>query len=96
MVRRNSLYPRRIAPENINAADVIEVEYPETGGVTVIKRGTVAYVQAHAGQRHILTQEGTVIAVWAPGVNTKAKFTILGRIGEPSPMLDMLIESGRL
>jgi hypothetical protein len=96
MPRRNTLYPRPIAPELIEAGDTIECEFPETAGVTVIKRGIVAYVQAHAGQRHILTQEGTVLSVWQPGKNNRVKYTLINRAEFGTPMLDMFVESGRL
>ena len=96
MARRNSLIPRPIQPELIMSGDTIEVEYPEDGGITIVKRGVVAYVQPHAGNRHILTQEGSTLAVWSPGKRDGLSFTLLDRIPNITPMLDFFEETGRL
>lgn len=96
MARRNSLVPRTIAPELIISGDTIEVEYPEDGGVTVVKRGIVAYVQPHAGMRHLLTQEGSVLAVWSPGKRDRVKYTLIDRMPVIGSMLEMFEEQGRL
>lgn len=99
MPRRNSLYPRPIAPELIQAGDVIEVEYKEVDGIVSIKRGTVAYIAPHGNMRHLVTQFGATLAQYAvgrPSDNWGKSFTILDRAPMPTPMLDMFTESGRI
>lgn len=83
--------PRLIKPELIEAGDTITVTYPEDHGVQVTKTGIVAYVAPHAGMRHVITQEGGVLAVWAPGISDKLKFTLNKRPAmEQTPMFDLL------
>lgn len=56
--------------------DEISAEYPSDGGITVTKRGTVASVNAHGGQRYLVTNAGSVLAVWQPGFTSKVHFTL--------------------
>lgn len=79
MARRNSLFPRPIQPELIVVGDEIEAEYPSDGGITVTKRGTVARIDAHAGARHLVTEQGAVLAVWSPGFSSRIKFSLIMR-----------------
>lgn len=72
--------PREVKPENVSAGDVIEVVYPDDGGVRVHKHGHVAHITAHAGNRHFMTQQGAVLAVWAPGKPTRLKIILHKRI----------------
>jgi len=96
MTRNRQVVPRPILPELIESGDIIEVQYPDADGITTIKRGVVAYVQAHAGMRHFLTQQGAVIARYAPGMRSLEKFTLIARIAKEQPMLDMFTETGIL
>lgn len=79
MPRRNSLFPRPIAPELIMEGDTIECEYPSDGGITITKRGTVGKIDAWGGLRYFSTDEGGTLAVYQPGRATNVKFTILLR-----------------
>lgn len=87
---------RLTKPELIDVGDIIEVQFPDDGGITTIKRGVVAYIEAHAGMRHFLTQQGSVIARYAPGKPYLEKFTLIARIAPEQPMLDMFQGMGRL
>lgn len=70
------------------AGDTIEVEYPEDGGITMLKRGIVSYVQAYAGSRYFITQEGATLARYTPGASSgNVKFTIINRAPMPETML---------
>ena len=96
---RNRQVATPIVPELIESGDIIEVQFPDDGGITTIKRGVVAYIQAHAGQRHFLTQQGSVIARYTPGsphLHRGMKFTLIARMPETHPMLDMFEQAGRL
>jgi len=95
-MRRNRQVAQDIKPELITEGDIIEVQFPDDGGITTIKRGVVAYIQAHAGMRHFLTQQGSVIARYAPGQPTRDKYTLIARIAPEQPMLDMFVDMGRL
>lgn len=79
VARRNSLFPRPIQPELIMVGDEIEAEYPSDGGITVTKRGTVARIDAHAGARHLVTEQGAVLAVWSLGFSSSIKFSLIMR-----------------
>lgn len=96
MRRNRQVAPHIIKPELIQEGDIIEVQYPDDGGITTIKRGVVAYIQAHAGMRHFLTQQGSVIGRYSPGRAYDEKFTLIARIAPEHPMLDMFTEAGRL
>lgn len=81
-----------IKPELIDEGDIIEVQYPDDGGITVVKRGVVAYIQAHAGGRYFLTQQGATIACYSPGKPTDLKFSLIARIAPANEMLEMFEE----
>lgn len=93
---RNRQVAHDIKPELITEGDIIEVQFPDDGGITSIKRGVVAYMERHAGMVHFLTQQGSVIARYMPGKPTKDKYTLIARMAPVQPMLDMFTENGRL
>lgn len=96
MRRNRQVAHQTIKPETIDVGDIIEVQFPDDGGITTIKRGVVAYIQRHAGVNHFLTQQGSVIARYMPGTSTKDKYTLIARMNTEQPMLDMFQEMGRL
>lgn len=81
-----------IKPELIDEGDIIEVQYPDDGGITIIKRGVVAYIERHAGMRHFLTQQGAVIARHRIGERAKLKFSLIARIAPNNEMLEMFAD----
>lgn len=95
-MRRNRQVAQDIKPELISEGDIIEVQFPDDGGITIIKRGVVAYLERHAGMVHFLTQQGSVIARYMPGRPTLDKYTLIARIAPEQPMLDMFQDMGRL
>lgn len=96
MRRNRQVSPQLIKPELIEVGDIIEVQHPDDGGITTIKRAMVSYIQAHAGMRHFLTQQGSVISRYSPGHATKDKYTLIARVPVEQPMLDMFVDMGRL
>lgn len=85
--------PQPIKPELIDEGDIIEVQFPDDGGITTIKRGVVAYIQRHAGMVHFMTQQGSVIARYMPGgVKPLEKYTLIARIPRTNDMLDMFAD----
>lgn len=91
---RNTAGPRPIQPELIDEGDIIEVQYPDDGGITMIKRGVVAHINSHAGMCHFLAQQGGVIGRYAPGAFKKPseKFYLIARMPRSHEMLDMFAE----
>lgn len=87
--------PRPIKPELIEPGDFLEVEYPESGGITVLKRGTVERIEVHGANRHIVTSEGSVLASYYPGMKTGAKFLLIRR-SYGGELLEMFADAGRL
>lgn len=88
--------PRNIAPELIAVGDTISITYPEDGGITSIKRGMVASIQVHGALRNLCTMEGSVLGVYAPGLNIgRVVFTLLDRPAasqEPLSLFDDVLE----
>lgn len=81
--------PKVIKPELINVGDLIEVTLPEVRGLTTKLRGRVAKIQAHAGMRHFLTDDGSVIARYTPGQNPNTKFVLIERQPLEQATLDL-------
>lgn len=84
--------PRIIRPELIEEGDIIQVQFPDDGGITVTKTGIVAYIERHAGMSHFLTQQGSVIARYPVGGKYKEKFFLIARMPVQNEMFDMFKE----
>lgn len=88
-------FPRPVKPELISVGDMIEAVYPEDGGITIRKRGTVHKIDVYAGTRLFLTREGAAIFQYAPGRRAPVKIMLLARepaTNEPLSMFDDLLE----
>ncbi|UVF60426.1 hypothetical protein SEA_PINEAPPLEPIZZA_18 [Microbacterium phage PineapplePizza] len=78
MTNRN--LPRNVAPELIREGDTVSVTYPEDKGIQTIKRGMVARIAVHGALRNLVTMEGSVLGVFAPGMHAgHVVFTLLDR-----------------
>lgn len=92
----NRTLPRNIAPELIQEGDIITVTYPEDKGIQTIKRGMVARIAVHGALRNLVTMEGSVLGVFAPGMNAgKIVFTLLDRpaaVQEPLSLFSDVLE----
>lgn len=90
-----NLFPRPIRPELIEVGDMIEVEYPASGGITLLKRGIVSAITAHGANRHFLTDQNKVISTWTIGQKCLTKFTLIRR-SYGGELLEMFEKEGRL
>lgn len=71
--------PAIIPPELIREGDTISVKLPRERGLTIHHEGTVASIEDYAGGRFFKTAEGTRIAVYVPGRNNQARYTLIAR-----------------
>lgn len=79
----------QIKPELIIVGDLIEVTYPEKGGMITSHRGRVESISAHGGMRHFLTSENAVIARYSPGVKSDLRFVLIDRMPVVQEMFDL-------
>lgn len=84
--------PRPIKPELIDVGDTVEAIYPEDGGLTLRKRGTVSKIDTYVGSRLFLTAEGACIFRYSPGTTSPVKVILIARGPVPSEPLSMFDE----
>jgi len=64
MPRRNTLFPRPIAPEMVELGDRVTVTYKSDHGITRAATGTVYAREDNGNVRHMVTREGATLFTW--------------------------------
>lgn len=62
----------------LEIGDTIDVKFPESAGITLTKRGTIAERRDTGRMRNLLTDKGAVLLAWEPGKH-HVKVTLIDR-----------------